>query len=225
MDAERLASVLRSLATSGSRRTVLGGVIAGPAVFQRLTQAKASSRKKRKKSPCARQPNDASCKGTGRCLSGICNPKPTCLGFGADCTTNRDGCCCHLCKSKSGVTYTCLHDGANAGDPCQSDDDCDNFTFHLRCVGYVCQSTSCGPASDACVDQTLVCGNGGLCLRPSGGGDARCGAFTPTTSCGCTSDRQCRKQFGTGAFCATFTRDRETFCECQGKSSFCAIPA
>src|SRR5690349_14813150 len=151
MDADRLASVLRSLKYSGSRRTVLGVVLGGRAVLQRLTQAEAATRKKRKKSPCTRQPNDASCKGTGRCLSGVCNPQPACLPYPAMCTSPQS-CCGHVCFSEPGGPGECLGGEVGVGGACQVNKDC---AAGLGCLGYVCQSTSCGPASDACVDQTL----------------------------------------------------------------------
>jgi hypothetical protein len=158
-------------------------------------------------------------------LSGVCNPEPTCLPYDADCTADQAGCCSHLCESKSGVMFKCLHGGAEAGEPCQSDDDCDYFTNFLQCAGYVCQSLNCIPINDFCADGTSQCGSDGtaLCLRPLGGSRTHCGKPSPSTSCGCTSQKQCSKRYGAGAFCATFKRGGA--CNCGSKSTVCAVPA
>src|SRR5262245_24046976 len=41
------------------------------------------------------QPDDTPCDGTGRCLSGTCNPQPTCSGSGSSCSSIP--CCAGLC--------------------------------------------------------------------------------------------------------------------------------
>ena len=221
MDAGRLASILRSLTASNSRRAVLGVVLGGPVVVQRLTQTEASTRKKRKRNPCKGKADDAPCKGTGRCLSGDCIPKPPCLPAGGECTTNVNGCCSHFCLTSAGTPFDCLGKLAEAGDACQSSDDCDSG---LECLGYVCQSLTCIPTSDYCADRTSRCGSDGaaLCLRSIGGGRTRCGRLSPMT-CGCTNNRQCIAALGTGAFCAKF--ERGGACICNNQTTFCAVLA
>lgn len=220
MDANRLALVLRSLTASRSRRTVLGVTLGGPAMLRRPTQAEAANRKKRKKNPCKGKADDASCKGDGRCLSGDCNPKPACLPFGADCSTNQDG-CCTACFGSPGEPLRCLGGMGKAGDACQSDDECNGHVGFI-CVGYLCMS-SCPAISDFCADGATSCGSEGLCFRPKGGGDARCGASAGVAgTCGCKSHAECQTKFGVGSFCVTISGD---FCSCgDGLTTFCAIP-
>jgi hypothetical protein len=164
---------------------------------------------------CQGQPDGTPCNGTGRCLLGRCNSRPTCTTF-----RNTTGCtvaptpCCGTCETE--VPFSCLP-GA-AGQSCYESADC---SAGLQCVGYVCMSTTCPPQADYCANGTPICGNGGFCLRPVGGGPTRCGRQPAGDQCGCASHVGCA-QFGSGAFCAL---DSGGNCGCaNGAATFCAVP-
>jgi len=80
---------------------------------------------------CANKANGTACNGTGQCLNGTCNTKPTCLGTGADCTQAMAASCCSgVCKGDN----HCQNSGT--GSPCLQTSDC---ITPAKCVGYICQ--------------------------------------------------------------------------------------
>lgn len=214
MEPPRFDALSRIVGRPHSRRTTLALLTTGPLALRGMSEAET---RRKKKQPCKGKPDDTPCKGDGRCLSGVCQPKPACLAFGDACSSP-DDCCTHAC-----YPHNCLSDGVPPGGVCRSTGDCDDVYF--SCVGYVCMTTACPAASDFCTDGAPQCGHdtNGLCLRPLGGGDTRCGRPSPETSCGCTSHRQCSDRFGAGAFCVKF--ERGGACNCKGKTTFCAVPA
>jgi hypothetical protein len=92
--------------------------------------------------PCQGRPDDTPCNGDGRCLNGVCNPKPTC-GFGADfgsptlsqCrSASPETCCsgrCIVISQPFGLCYVSAQ-----GQSCIETTNCD---LNLECVGYVCR--------------------------------------------------------------------------------------
>jgi hypothetical protein len=214
MHPSRFDALSRTLGRQHSRRTTLAVLLAGPLAL--LGGSETAARHK-KHNPCKGKADNIPCKGSGRCLSGVCHLEPTCLGFAGICSDDSQ-CCNRTCDDQGSGDFVC-QSNQPAGTPCHADRDCD---FGLHCVGYVCMSTSCPLGSDACAENTPSCGAGGLCLRPLGGGDTRCGISTQTT-CGCTSQQHCLDTFGAGAFCVTFS---DGLCTCGNrKQTFCAFSA
>src|SRR5215211_8507750 len=82
--------------------------------------------------PCDGTPNDSPCNGDGKCLNGVCNPKPGCLGYNKGPCLNETVCCGDFCSSGLCNTIT----GAATGSPCQNGLDCASG----QCVGYRCQA-------------------------------------------------------------------------------------
>ncbi|HEU5434566.1 MAG TPA: hypothetical protein VFU81_23030 [Thermomicrobiales bacterium] len=217
MDPTRFDARSRALGRHQSRRTALAAFLAGPLALL-AAGATEARHKKRKKNPCKGKPDDAPFKGTGRCLLGVCNSKPTCLPTGADCSTNPNSCCSTVCATAPNPTE--CEGGGGAGRPCLSGIDC--FS-KLQCLGYVCMTATCPANADFCADGSSTCGNGGLCLRPNDGGPVRCGASAGPATCGCKSHAECQTTLGAGAFCATISGAN---CSCGGGlTAFCAVPA
>jgi hypothetical protein len=215
MDPTRFDALSRALGREHPRRTALALLAAAPLALGGKT---ATAARLKKKNPCKAKPNDTPCQGSGRCLSGACHPEPTCGDPGAPCN-DASACCGGSC---AGAPFPECTARSAAGQACYANDDCVSGLF---CVGYVCQSIDCIPINDYCADGASTCGDGGFCLRPLGGGETRCGVEAPPfgSTCGCTSHKQCSKTHGAGAFCAKFTSGVNCFC--NGKTTFCAVPA
>jgi hypothetical protein len=151
--------------------------------------------------------------GTGRCLLGVCNARPTCDQNGTECSTTCHTCCC------SGECIG-FPDGScsqsTSGEPCDRNADCANN----NCVGYVCAPSTCSPEADYCVDAVSTCG--GFCFRPLGGGAARCGS--PMPGCGCSRHQECVTSYGPGEFCVTVAPGSES-CSCAAATprTLCAV--
>lgn len=139
MDADHFEDLLRSLAAPGSRRAALAAGAAALAALLGLAGADAKRKKQRRKkrrNPCAGRPDDAACDGTGRCLAGRCNPRPTCLGRGQTCAAGpTSGCCSGRCLAVN--PPICGTGGVGA--PCYSSADCSDFPAPF-CVGYRCRA-------------------------------------------------------------------------------------
>jgi len=92
---------------------------------------------------CQAASDDTACNSNGRCLKGICNPRPTCAGAGADCGTNKSECCSGGCVTTASSFDSCV--AGTIGSPCRDTVDC---VSHI-CVGYRCaQGTR--PDGDSC---------------------------------------------------------------------------
>jgi hypothetical protein len=120
--------------------------------------------------PCAGKADNSDCNGTGRCLNGVCNPKPTCLARGASCTGNA-ACCTKACE---GGTCDGGVDSEPIGAECQVDADC----LSSRCIGYRCVQGTI-PVGSACLRDPLCASNQCGCAGP-GGTQCTC----RTASCG-----------------------------------------
>jgi hypothetical protein len=80
---------------------------------------------------CLNKPNDSACNGDGKCLEGVCNPRPNCISANVGGCASNPNCCSDDCEEppQGGI---CLA-GAN-GKPCRVNGDCDSNS----CIGYVC---------------------------------------------------------------------------------------
>ena len=88
---------------------------------------------------CSNTMDDTTCNSTGKCLSGTCNPRPTCVTHHFPCTTHAE-CCggrCFPSGSKQTTNYDC--GTSEAGQPCYTSDDC--IYLGNSCVGYRCRDT------------------------------------------------------------------------------------
>lgn len=127
--------------TLGTRRVLVGSLLAGTAGLLGLPASEAKKHKKKKKkrggpplSFCATRANDTVCNDTGRCLNGVCNPQPSCDIFTSVCLIAAPGSCCSgMCEPLMDELGNCAL-GA-AGQQCQSSTDC----LSGSCVGYRCQ--------------------------------------------------------------------------------------
>jgi hypothetical protein len=89
-------------------------------------------KKKCKPGTCAPRADNSSCDGTGLCLNGVCNPRPTCAPRNDNCIPDGD-CCSGTCAYFDLALNFCL--AGPAGTPCHADDDCESES----CVGYRCR--------------------------------------------------------------------------------------
>lgn len=131
---------------------------------------------------CTGQPDNARCGANriGRCLAGVCNPKPTCWEEGTVVENGAPGCvgcCSQRCVSNYGFPFVCTD--SDPGDPCYSH----RFCLDGRaCIGYRCgDPLVCPPeAPTLCVveiRQNTYLERAG-CVPAScgfGSGDNRCG--------------------------------------------------
>jgi hypothetical protein len=165
MDGSQFDSLVKGLTAYGSRRRALSALLAGVVGLlnwpgQEDAEAHDLSDKCKKKSgkakrkclkkarkhnaahiafPCQGQPDDTPCNGDGRCLNGVCNPKPTCSlgrrGISGSITCNKttpETCCSGEC-----ITFGVdICDTSATGKPCVETENCD---ANLACVGYVCR--------------------------------------------------------------------------------------
>jgi hypothetical protein len=82
--------------------------------------------------PCAGKTDNADCNGDGRCLNGVCNPKPTCISEGSSCAgLGNAGCCSRACEG--GECDDGIDSQPNSAQ-CQLDTNCQS----RRCLGYRC---------------------------------------------------------------------------------------
>ena len=161
MDADRFDRLLRSLVTVRSRRGIsrflIGSVVGSsltPLALQSGLVAKQGHRHHKKKScpPCKQKkngkcrgakPNDAACNGDGRCLNGVCNPKPTCSPAGGPCGLPpccATGCIDILLPDMTIVPGFCPC--SQPGQPCHETSHCcqpPSQPVARSCIGYVCQ--------------------------------------------------------------------------------------
>lgn len=230
MDANRFDDVIRSLAASPSRRTVLGLTLGGglgallgvvdAAAKKRKGRHKNKDRNKNTKRRCLvgqRRCRDRRCHGC--CSDADCGGNECALGVCRDCPRNE-----RLCDG------ACI-----PGDACCTSDDCDGAPCergrclcadgqrdcHGRCIpeDACCSSSDCGPCETCQNDRCLsVCPEDLECVD----GQCRCTA----SSCdGCCAGDTCRdgdtnKFCGSnGEICAACTV-RQT---CQG--GVCTCPA
>jgi hypothetical protein len=219
MDDSRFDTLVRSLTDVRSRRgltRLLAGVaVSGPLALLGLaeTEGKGKKGKKKKKKkkkrsttspgPCAGKPNDSACNGDGKCLNGVCNPKPTCIGEGSSCAGLGNAACC----TKACEGGEC--DGGSDSEPnnaeCQVDADCQS----RRCLGYRCVQGTETPGT--------FCPNGF---------DARCAS----NQCGCVTESgvtrcTCRNTpcAGVGAVCnPSDPGGRDVGC-CEGSCTACSV--
>jgi hypothetical protein len=190
MDGSRFDSLTRSLSETVSRRhlTRFMGMVAlgGSLSLLGLAEAEAKRKKKRNRkkrgrtgsppSPCEGQPDDAPCNGTGRCLGGVCNPEPQCIGAGGRACRVGSDCCSGTCSEFCAM--------AAVGRQCVVAGDC----VSGRCLGYRCalgtlrngQSCShdercasgqCGCTEDGanpqCICRRATCGGRGSPCDPA----------------------------------------------------------
>jgi hypothetical protein len=81
---------------------------------------------------CGNKPNDTACNGTGRCLTGACNPMPTCMPAFSIACFNSSQCCSGACP---GIFPNTSCSQGNSGTPCYSGSDCVSGV----CSGFRCQ--------------------------------------------------------------------------------------
>jgi hypothetical protein len=171
MGGTRFDSLTRSLSNTPSRRHVtrsLGGVAVGALGGLGIAGAGAGKKGKRKKKnkggqcpecppalSCTGQTDDIPCNGTGKCLAGVCNPRPTCNSgtCGPPSNTGDTGCCGGYCLG-TGPTQPGVCRPGEVGHQCSSNAGCAQH----NCAGYRCQkgfySALCN-APDQC--QSGVC--------------------------------------------------------------------
>jgi hypothetical protein len=89
-------------------------------------------KKKCKAGACVPRADDSSCDGSGRCLNGVCNPRPTCAPRNENCIPDGD-CCSGICAYFDMALNYC--EAGPADTPCYDGDDCESAS----CVGYRCQ--------------------------------------------------------------------------------------
>lgn len=89
-------------------------------------------KKKCKPGTCVPRADGHACDGTGLCLNGVCNPRPTCAPRNENCIPDGD-CCSGICQYFDMALNYCL--AGPAGTPCYEDDDCESES----CLGYRCQ--------------------------------------------------------------------------------------
>lgn len=105
----------------------------GPcATCQPGTCKRKHGKKKCRPGACVPRGDGAPCSGTGQCLSGTCNPRPTCAPRFSSCIPDGD-CCSGICQYFDMALNNCL--AGPAGTPCYADGDCESAS----CVGYRCQ--------------------------------------------------------------------------------------
>jgi hypothetical protein len=203
MDDHRFDALVKTLTTSGSRRSVMqalgGGALA--ALFGRFiatedAEAKKKHRKHKKRKKCKR--------GKRKC-NGKCIPKANCC-VDADCAVD-ERCEAGQCLAKR---VGCLNDddcevgefcqsGVCIGDECLNDDDCD--------AGKICQNNLCVPAPPECVENDDCASGeacfGGTCVLIAGTCDAtddHCAVEESLCNPG-AGDCFCLQRFGGGAAC------------------------
>ena len=120
METARFDVLSRALSRERSRRTALAALLAGPLALLGVTETTA---KHKQRNPCKGKPDDTPCKGDGRCLLGVCNPRPTCGGLDRPSLaaflsrtsrnlrrngkTSRRPCCgCQICGARQAATAT-----------------------------------------------------------------------------------------------------------------------
>jgi hypothetical protein len=154
-----------------------------------------------------RSVDDAACNGDGRCLNGVCNPKPGCLPVDGNCAGLGNAACCT--KACEGGECDGGADSQPNGAECQVHADCQSE----RCLGYrcvpgvrtlgggcfrdpQCASNQCGCAGAGgtqCTCRNATCGGTGALCDPN---DPR-GLHVDCCEGGCTG-----VNVGTGqAFC------------------------
>lgn len=137
--------------------------------------------------------------------------------YSGDCRTgNCDDRECEGCSSN----FNCGFDPDGARCTCVA-----GICYSSGATGETCQASATCGSVDACMRTSGICGHGGKCYLPLGGGAPRCATVAPA-SCGCTSHQQCAAAHGAGAYCVTFDPEFG-FCTCGegGPTTFCAIPA
>jgi hypothetical protein len=185
MDGSQFDSLTRSLSDSFSRRDLarfLGGLaLSGALALLGLTEAEGKRKKKKRKkrrakspppSPCQGQPDDTPCNGTGRCLGGVCNPEPRCIGaVGSSCLADSD-----CCSGRCGIGGSCVL--STVGQPCFVAGDC----YSERCVGYRCaQGATADGAQCSGNAQCPFCSSDELCAS----GQCGCTGAGANTQCTC----------------------------------------
>lgn len=143
MDIERFT---RAFSATPSRRDIargLSGLAIAGAVGVAAHGVSEAHKKKKKCKPCQLRQhgkcrgikeNGTTCKKTGQCDEGTCNPRPKCQAAGTEggtCPTPGDDprCCSRVCMP----TNVCQP--GVPGAPCFTDADC--LTIH--CVAYICR--------------------------------------------------------------------------------------
>jgi hypothetical protein len=160
MNPVRFDQLLRSYMRRYPRRwlnqTVLGlavGSVLGASATERASAKKNKKHHKQNCRPCKKRkngrcrgnkPNNSSCKGDGRCLKGICNPRPTCspAGLGPCYPSCCSGGCIDIFDPGTGGFTPLGCPCSSVGRPCHETSDCcqpPSEPVPRSCVGYVCQ--------------------------------------------------------------------------------------
>jgi hypothetical protein len=83
---------------------------------------------------CRTVADDTPCSDVAKCLDGICNEPPDCVGAGEECgEPDTLPCCSGLCRSLPDQAAFCRP--GTSGTPCFDNDDC---AGEMTCVGYRC---------------------------------------------------------------------------------------
>jgi hypothetical protein len=146
MDSTQFTYLMRAFTVTPTRRDVaraLTGLTLSGALASAWRDDGAAKKKKRKKcGPCqtrrkgrckGNKPDDAACNGDGRCFAGVCNPRPTCLGFGSSCQEGE--CCSGTCLAGQFCIAGVLDQ------PCFESSDCLPIPEVLQCVAYHCRQS------------------------------------------------------------------------------------
>jgi hypothetical protein len=157
---------------------------------------------------CLRSNDDAPCNGTGRCLQGACNARPTCHKPGSD---RGFDCifadCCGGCDYVGDVNPHAICQPSAPGYRCYDSTDC---AFQPICVGYRCQKGNVGAS----------CQQDEHCLQAHcSGGECQPGGFGAvcTTNADCSGNNCSGGQCGAGGDGAPCQTDAQCLGgECDG---------
>jgi hypothetical protein len=151
----RYPSLMRRYPRRWLNQAVLGlavGSVLGASATERAAAKKHKNNKKKNCPPCKKRkngrcrgnkPNNTVCKGDGRCLDGVCQPRPTCSPAGGPCGI--PPCCATGCIDIMLPGGEIVPGGcpcSSAGRPCYETSDCcqpPSEPVPRSCVGYVCQ--------------------------------------------------------------------------------------
>jgi hypothetical protein len=161
---------------------------------------------------CLRANDNAVCNGSGRCLNGVCNPQPACLGLSDKTCTASEQCCTGVCDVGDSCNTPALPDDRQ----CRENGDC----ISGHCVGYRCRGAAgCFAGKGYCLIGSKNAADC-PCLRTTEAG-IRAGSQLYQTCGACQSTQDCIDTHGPDAFCA---QDNGTFCDCPNdKPTFCAL--
>jgi hypothetical protein len=214
MDLDRLDRLARSIATAGSRRSMLGllaavPVIGGLAGILAPEDAEAKDRRRRRKKrhkkrkSSGKRKKGCTPKSQAKVCAGRCGPvksRQTC-GKTIDCgSCDCSPACeeCFTCQGAAGSPGSCVP--ATAGNPC-GDATCESGTLHPQ--GSCDGSGVCEPAAPVSCAPYTQCDGNACATTCNGDGDCVAGSFCDAGQCvgdlplgeTCADDGQCASGF------------------------------